>query len=733
MIAAAGVASEGGPPDLSKGQINGRVATMAFPITRVESASGGAGHDRFLSVENCLVHLGPFTAPDDELLYPCGKWFQPPAEGSYRVWLEMPGLISEGHSVLMWEDEPFTGRGLALAMGVEPAGTIALAPTVPIGNEQSFRFVLLRGVHKGKLRPAFDRRLSGDRARKGAAVATGSVLAGIFDRKTDDAIALARPVEVRAGKTSFATPAPPAKGSDVLVVLGRPAPAVAADPEVNVVLQVDGNARRPDAFSASASNLFAVWYGVEGRSATLVAESSAVQLPPTVLRLTPGKVTTLRARLNGRPRVRASISGPEDRLRGSRLALELRTDPANELLQKLDARVNGEFQFDAVAPGAYKVVLLVDDWEFRKRVTLTDDGDEDVAFALSPLVVSGVVYHGRDPAPLAEVAFDIGRTWMRVKADDGGRYEAIFWKPDEYIAQIDVPERNGPPFLDGGFDIQESRTIDFHVPNTRFAVNVRDAVTGKPIAGARVIAGSIYERSGGPGRSSQTAITDADGRAMLPPLRPGEMSIRAQADGYLDSDTQRDVVTRNDARGDFTISLRPVGETISATIRNPDGTPASAAQVWAVGATGGHQPPLWSGAADANGVIAIPRAVRNATFLIRPRDAAVAVRRLEREDEVTWSLVPAARLTVHAARRSRIAVWIDDVRLTGRPLGLLTGAFEATDNEGVWSSASLPVRSLRVLAWRTASVAAVESGSYDLAATPLAYPWPRVVELQPVD
>jgi hypothetical protein len=78
-------------------------------------------------------------------------------------------------------------------------------------------------------------------------------------------------------------------------------------------------------------------------------------------------------------------------------------------------------------------------------------------------------------------------------------------------------------------------------------------------------------------------------------------------------------------------------------------------------------------------------------------------------------------------------VWIDDVRVTGGPLHLLTNAFEATDDEGLWSSVSLPVRSTRVLAFRGASAMAVESGGYDAAATQLEYPWPRVVELRPVD
>lgn len=719
-------------PDPSTGQINGRKAVVVMPVSNVERTPQGPRFAKFLSPEDCEAHLTPVTNLEEELTFPCGKWFLPPAEGRYRFWLEMPDLISEGFGLLNWEDEPFAGRGATSAMSVEPAGTIAISPSVRLEQGQSFRFVPLRAVKNGVLLPSFDRRVSADLARKGAALAVGPALSGIFDSKTDEVIALARPAEITAGKTTYVSPAPPAKGSDVFVALGRPLPGTLGTHEVDVGLKIEGKVRKPDAYVASQTWVFAAWYGVEAREATLTAASPVLQLAPTLVKLKPGKVSTVRAKLSQRPAVGVSIGGPEEMLRERKMALELRTYPARDLVQKIDARVNADFHFDALASGKYEVLLLVDDWEFREKVELTD-ADEQVVFTLSPVVVSGVVYLGRDAAPGAEVAFDIGRAMIPAKADAQGRYETIFWKPGEYMAQIKIPERPGEPFLDGWFDIRETQTLDFHVPNTQFAVNVRDAATGKPIAGAKVLAGSLAERPNGEWRSAQTAITNAEGRAFLPPMRPGEMTIRAKANGYFDSDVKRDVVMRDDARGEFEIPLRALGETVAVKIRNPDGTPAASAGVWAVRTTGGYEPPLWQGVADADGAVAVPRTVRSAFFLIRPRDAAAAVRRLDRDDEVTWSLSPAAPLTLQVGRRALIAVWIDDVRVAGHPLRLLTDAYGATDNDGLWSTASLPVQPLRVLAWRTASAAAVESGAYDLAATRLAYPWPRVVELNPVD
>lgn len=715
--------------DITKGEINGLQAIIAVPVAGVERVAEGARHETQLSSDDCHVYLTPIDNLEQELTFPCGKWFQPPAD-LYRIWLEKPALISEGYGLLTCENQPFEGSGLAMATGMEPAGRIALAPAVRLAEGQNFRTFYLRADPRILRRP-FDRRVTAQRAAAGVTVAAGPVIAGIFDSKTDDAVALARPADVKAGGTTFVAPAPPKRGSDVLVVLARPSPATLGKHELSVDLQIDSKTHKPDVLLASATNIFAIWYELEGAEATLVVDAPTAQLAPAALKLKPGKVVTFRTKLSKRSSVGVSIGGAEDVLREEELALELRSEPENQLLQKIEAAPNREFRFDGLLAGTYGVALRVGEWELRQRVELRPDVDEHVTFTLSPIVVTGVVHHGRDPAPGAEVAFDVGRSWVRTTADEQGRYEMIFWEPGEYMAEVKI--RDVPPFWEAGFDIRTSQTLDFHVPNTRFTVQVRDADTGKPIGGARVIAGSIFEGRSGEGRVAQTTTTDANGRAMLPPMRQGEMSIRARADGYFDSDVTREMVRLADAEGSFEISLRPLGDTIAVKIRNPDGSAAAGARLWAVRSTGGHEAPLWNGVTDDSGTAAIPRKVSSAFFLIRPRDAAVAVRRLERTGDVVWSLSPAVPLTVHAGRRTRMAVWVDDLRVTGIPLTLLAGSLEGTDDDGNWSASALPARPLRLLAWRNASPAAIQSGAFDSAATQLPYPWNRVVELQPVD
>ena len=108
-------------PDITKGEINGRMAMIAIPVFGVERTEGGARMGGYLPVEGCNAHLAPVENLETELTYPCGKWFQPP-EGAYRMWLEGPDQISEGTSVVMWEDQPFEGVGLSAAMGMSRRG-----------------------------------------------------------------------------------------------------------------------------------------------------------------------------------------------------------------------------------------------------------------------------------------------------------------------------------------------------------------------------------------------------------------------------------------------------------------------------------------------------------------------------------------------------------------------------------------------------------------------------------
>lgn len=720
-------------PDISTGQINGKVAMLVWPIEGVQRKGDGAKPQRLLSPDGCETHLVPTGDPERELLFPCGQWFQPP-NGTYRVWLEKPGLSTVGHGVVSYEAEPFNGRGMAMMMPLEPAGRVALAKEVPLEEGVSFRLLQIRGPKDGILLLPFERRLNATAARAGVQMGVGTVLAAIFDRRTNDAIALAPPLRIAAAQTSYAVPAPPVKGSDVFVTLERPRTVTGDEDEVALALQLGAVTRKPDLFMNTPRRVFAVWYGVEGQTAKLRVVSKSLRYTGPTLVLRPKQVVTLRGKLEILPSLGISVLAPDGALRAAEPQIEVRRPRDNELVRKAPITLGEPLRLEAVPAESLDVVLVVHPWEFRKAVDLSSGEDDSIVFELQPIVVTGTVYHGREIAPHAEVAFAVDRDMIRTTANSEGRYELVFWSPAlDYRAEVVVKDRDGPPFVEGFLDVRRSCTIDFHVPSTRYTVSVVDAETKEPISGARVISGNDWSAREG-SSAVQTAITDANGRASLPPLREGNLVVRARADGYFDSEPSRKSVEAIDAEGHFEIGLRPVGATGEVRLLTADGRGVAGAELWAVGTGDGHHPPLWRGTSDDGGRVVIPKTVRHSLFLIRSPFTASAIRRLDelRDEQEAWVLPPAATpIRVQASSQARLALWIDGVRVSGAALAFLTGSLEATDATGAWSTAKLQGRPLRLLAWRSA--VSIESGAYDVVATHVDYPWPAVIDLTPLD
>jgi hypothetical protein len=706
------------PPDKTKGVIDGKTATYFMPLAGVEDVPGsGAKFERILPGDGCEVFLASTQDLERELVYPCSTWILPP-EGNFRIWLEGVASVSEGHGVLMWEHEPFKGYGQVAGFGMEPAGRVALAKSVAVPPGASFRLVHLRTETQGLWRSMFDRRAVGNRVRTGVGMPLGSVLTGLFDSKTGDALALAKPVNIEVGKTVFTTPAPPRTGSDVMVVLTRPREAKAEKNDLSLSLSIDGKPRPPDVFVPAKDRIIAVWYVLDARKATLHTTSKSLRLDPVDLTLTPNKVTTHRAKLALLPSVTLNIHTP-DAVAKKEMKAELRRAHTSAAIQQLDVKPNHEYRFEHVPAELLEVVLTFGPWRFKKPVDLTAGLDENVIFDLDPVTLTGTVFYGRDAAPSAVIDFHADKGLETVVANEEGRYEAILWRRDGYVAEVKVPSVS-LPFAEGPFEVTRSTTLDFHVPNTNFEVDVKDAVTGKPIKGASVFAASVSKHGDGERNVVQTAISDERGRAILPPFREGSLQIRARADGYHDSEPANDRVASVDDRGHHEILLRPVGETLRVKV-------AAGAEVWAVKSTDGYQQPLWQGQAGAHGYADVPRDLDTAYFLIRAEGAAPAVRRMSDE----WTLTKAtAPLTLKLDRQSRLALWIDGVRVSGAALIFLTRSLDATQTNGLWTAAALPAQSLRVLAWRKA---AIESGAYDAAAETLPYPWPAVVEVRAID
>lgn len=722
-------------PDPKEGQINGVVAVMFWPAKN----TGGGKVDTLLPTDDCQVILAPWTDFSAERRYRCGIWFQPP-EGRYQVWIEKgTDQITPTSGTFHYAPEPFQDRGHGVVMPVHSAGRVALAPDIALPANAELSLINFDSCcTASKLGNPFARRAiaSAPSLRSGLLVPVGRVFAGIFDRATRDAIAIAQPVRVDEGKVSTVAPRPPADGtSDVFVSLGRPNVRTTRDVDA-IELTLAG--RRPQALFDGSDRIYAAWYGVKGTSAELAASSKTLRLPTRVLKLTPGRVVTVREELQMLPSVAVSLLSPAGALDGETVHVEARQPAHAGPLRSTEIHAGEELRLEALPAEPLDVVLSVGPWRFREHVDLTSGIDGRVVFDLHPIVVSGEVFYGNERSANAEVAFEADDGFVRKRSDDAGRYELTLWHgSDAWSAEVTVPGRAGPPFIEGFLQINGSQTLDFHVPRTLSTVRVLDAGSGRAIAGASVSAANIFtHRSGEEMTLIQHATTDTDGIASLAPLRRGKLEIRAYAGGYRDSekiDAGRIEAGENDR--DFEVRLRPIGAIVRIRLRTDDGRPAAGADLWAVAATHGVQRPLWRGQSDADGVAEVPRDLDGATLLIRSPFTASAVRPFHAgSSEREIVLQPAAPpIHVDAAPRTRIALWIDGVRVTGPAVTFLAWSSEASDAEGNWSAKNLPRQPLRILAWRRVPEPEIAAGLRDVSSTTIPYPWPSMVRLQPFE
>jgi hypothetical protein len=101
-------------------------------------------------------------------------------------------------------------------------------------------------------------------------------------------------------------------------------------------------------------------------------------------------------------------------------------------------------------------------------------------------------------------------------------------------------------------------------------------------------------------------------------------------------------------------------------------------------------------------------------------------------DEIV--LLPAAPpVRIRVSSQTRIALWMDGVRVSGPAVTFLTWNSEMSDAEGSWWAKNLPPQPLRVLAWQRTPAQDIASGLRDANATIIPYPWPPDVALDPID
>lgn len=325
-LVAPGWAAESGPPlwitlDPDGGAIDGRTA-MAFLPVDIEAGPSDP-YTYFLDPADCTAHYILKSDLDTEEVHPCDQWVQP-SSGRYFAWLEQgwtrtPYVVHGIHS-----GGPFRGQSMISSMELAPAGRVALAEPVA---DHSLHVLHLDSHLRGEYpqREIF-RRIPEARQKEGALLPEGPVVPFLFDTAKGEYVWVAPQAAVTAGKTTTVTTPEPTEGTALLVTLIRHRPT--ADYEklaIDVRAGAPGEERPPDVAVPGVYQYHALWHGLDGKFARVVAETDAAYLVPMDVPLRAGKVEALTERLQPKPNLEAILDLP----------LEL--PPAPRSLQVLDA------------------------------------------------------------------------------------------------------------------------------------------------------------------------------------------------------------------------------------------------------------------------------------------------------------------------------------------------------------------------------------------------------------
>lgn len=272
-------------PSAPVGAINGNIAVKVVPVIPDRT-----GETRPLPTEDCAVHLVEADEQTTPWIYPCGQWFQP-AVGRYLFWLEQRSTVSF-QSILSYAGEPFTGSGLMLPKTMYPSGYVQLKKGTRIPADATFRLISLESVEAHR---PYDRRIASKHAGEPVRIPVGKMIAGIFDR-SGQALALSRPSEVSAGGTTIADPVAAAANRSAIVAVfsrpGSPGPI-----PCTIALTSDQSTIRPAVNFQTQERIVIVWYELAPAPVRLEVACGDTQPFHRSLRLKPGTIETVRAKL----------------------------------------------------------------------------------------------------------------------------------------------------------------------------------------------------------------------------------------------------------------------------------------------------------------------------------------------------------------------------------------------------------------------------------------------------
>lgn len=670
-------------------------------VAAVGASSASAATFRPASGDpSCEVRLVPARG-GVELGAPCGAAVGVPP-GDYDVWLE------DGAARIT----PFPTR-----VSIAENDTREYRLPLEAGGMVSADAHELMRVENAKTR--LFRRSAGSTPRQ---MPAGRAVAVERDERGEP-LAVSRPFLVPANAAPTVRSGVRAHATDLLVVLDRPA----VEGSVTLAAAIGDERRTPDLLASAADQVVAIWYDLPPGRAEITATSPVFRLEPQWTTVRERRLASIRAALVPLPSLRVTAAiAPEALAKDEKLSLRVlgRTHE--------DVQPNVPYDFDALPATPVDVELRIGEWTVRRTADLSDGQDQTLAIELEPLVVTGVVTYGDEPAD-ANVGFSAGRL-HEARTDAEGRYRIRLWEPRRYAMRVQLRTlAEVPPFVDT-VRVHESRELDVKIPRARYRVHVADDANGRPVTNARVTLTSVWEDPAeGRRRVMLQVTTDAGGEALLPPLRTGTVELRADAEGYLTVTSEPRPVSDGEDEVRLDLRMQASGSVSAVKIVLPAGTPAVGAEWIAV--RDGRV--ILHATVPEDGTLEIPKALEGALLVLRhPEGTGLRVWRSE--GEPTWQLLPVAPpVTIEAvdgrgraAGSTPIVVWTAGHRLSGIALAFLVGSGDATSIDGTWTGRNLPAAPMTVLiAKRGTAAAAIESGAFDALAQHVPYPWAGIVRV----
>ncbi len=726
------------------GVIGGRASVAIFPVKK----DGPSGESEFLEPAGLEVHLTPGDESEVELVYPAASWFQPPP-GQYRMWLQGDWRMTPFSLLMSYSSRATTGE-MRVTMPLGEAGRVKL----PAGADTA-QDLALHLLHGGPyLEAGFPRwEISPQRAAaevgEGVLMPVGRTIGAVWDRKARKYVALSRPFEVRARHTVEVPLDRPGSGAHLVAKLERPSVAdSAAELEVELAVSQPDGERPPDVTVLTTDRVYAFWYDLAAGPAELGGGSKETYLERRQLDLRSGTIEHVTAEFRPLPALDVELDLPAP-LRHEKPTLEIRRLPRGEVLERRDlGAAVSSLRFERLPAALLEVALQSAVGTFSRRVDLSSGKDGFLLLKPELITLAGTVFYGDEPHAAKLTFANAGGETVTETGEDGA-YEVVVVDPVRTVS-IELSGVDRAPYVDFFMPaLDQSRDLDFHLPDGTFQARVLDAATGRGVPRATVdLRNGFFEESedGGAGKREkavfQSAVADDTGTALLPPMREGTLEIRASAKGYSRMrEPLKAQVLDDRADQTFEIRLDPIGDSVAVHLLLPGGVPAAGADVVLLDSLASGRE-LFAAKADADGAVEPPRK-QVGWLLVKHPAAGSSVRPWQPSDdegELEWTLPPAAdrpltlRVTdgsgLQAAPRAEVAVWVEGRRLSGSTLAWLVGASPLADPNGYWIGRNLPPGPVSVLAWSGRAREDAWAGRLDAKATAVPYPWPHAAEIR---